>query len=145
MFKTGISLFFISAFIGCRSQQPQTTILSRNDSTTLLLEANQNVFLKREQINLTFERIIEDSRCPEGVQCVWDGVAAVELTVVGTFTRPQTLSLATTDLPDKSYLKTVVFNGYSIRLDALTPYPSKICADSLTRKPTAQLTIKPIK
>jgi len=144
MFKTGISLVIISAFISCKSPL-HTSMLASSDSTTLLLEAKQNVFLEREQINLTFERIIEDSRCPEGVHCIWAGVAAVELTAMGTFTRPQTLNIATTNLPDKQYAKTVVFNGYSIRLDALTPYPSKIQTYNMPEKPKARLTIKPIK
>jgi hypothetical protein len=31
--------------------------------------------------NVTFEEVVEDSRCPEGVQCVWAGNAKVQLQI----------------------------------------------------------------
>lgn len=84
----------------------------------------ENKFLKEYQMNVTFSTISEDSRCPEGVNCIWAGVAVANVLVMGTSTRPVTLSLATTDNAGRNYFKSAEFNGYTISLAEVTPYPS---------------------
>jgi len=32
-------------------------------------------------VSITFEKVVEDSRCPEGVQCVWAGNAKIQVKV----------------------------------------------------------------
>ena len=44
-------------------------------------------------MNVTFKGVSEDSRCPEGAQCIWAGVALAQVEVMGTSTRPMTLNL----------------------------------------------------
>ena len=82
---------------------------------------------------ITFERIVEDSRCPADVMCAWSGRAVVALQVtaggevqtvkLGGFTddkgilRPQQPELDTT--------VTVAVAGYTVELLAVTPYPAK--------------------
>jgi hypothetical protein len=140
-------LLFVTAMLllACRSPRSTTGVVSTKDSTMLVLEEGQNLFLEREQMNLTFARLLEDSRCPEGVQCVWAGVAAVELTAMGTFTRPQTLVVATADLPDKGYAKAAVFHRYTFRLTELTPYPAQGDPERAAQKRKIKLTVKAVK
>ncbi|GHE33622.1 hypothetical protein [Sphingobacterium griseoflavum] len=122
-----IMVFFVFTMLyGCVSRRPiPPSDAKRQDSTTLVLKEGQTVFLEREQVNLTFNRVVEDSRCPEGVNCVWAGIGAVELTAMGTYTRPQTFILATEKNAKKNYEPSAVFNGYTYRLNALMPYPTQ--------------------
>ncbi|PWN70629.1 hypothetical protein C1631_011775 [Chryseobacterium phosphatilyticum] len=83
----------------------------------------ENKFLKAYQMNVTFKGISEDSRCPEGVNCIWAGVAVAQIQVMGTATRPMTLELASMDHPARNYHQSADFNGYTISLQEVTPYP----------------------
>ncbi|ASE62217.1 hypothetical protein FE904_11415 [Chryseobacterium indologenes] len=83
----------------------------------------ENKFLKAYGMNVTFKGISEDSRCPEGVNCIWAGVAVAQIQVMGTATRPMTLELASMDHPSRNYHQSTDFNGYMISLQEVTPYP----------------------
>jgi len=83
------------------------------------LKAGQQAALNVDQVVVSFVNIPEDSRCPSDVTCVWAGqVTAVLRVVVG----GQALG-------DKSLTQmagqpvSVAFNGYSLTLSAVNPYP----------------------
>jgi len=60
---------------------------------------------------------ISDSRCPIGVQCIWQGEAATVLTITGAGTaRPDTLKLNTAP-------KTVMYGDYRVTLVDVLPLP----------------------
>ncbi|KMQ70002.1 hypothetical protein ACM39_00265 [Chryseobacterium sp. FH2] len=103
----------------------------------------ENKFLKEAEMNLTFKGISEDSRCPTDVNCVWAGVAVANVEVMGLATRPAMLNLATTDNAGRNYFKTAEFNGYTISLVEVTPYPnSKEGVKALAGKYRIGITIK---
>lgn len=113
---------------GCKTQQPKMEETSPKTANTVInqsgmvyLKEGQTTFLKDKEMNITFKRVIEDSRCPEGMQCVWAGVLAVEVEIMGTYTRPQTFTLATTNLSEKNLTKTIQFNGYTITIASFSP------------------------
>lgn len=81
----------------------------------------ENKFLKDYEMNVTFKGISEDSRCPEGVACIWAGVAVAQIEVMGTYSRPTVLSLATSDNAGRNYRQSEVYNGYTISLEEVTP------------------------
>ena len=72
-------------------------------------------------MNVTFKKITEDSRCPENARCIWQGVATAEIELMGTYTRPATFSINDIDMPDKGYSRKIIFNGYQITLEHLSP------------------------
>lgn len=84
------------------------------------LKEGENKFVKELGMNVTFKKIVEDSRCPKDVNCVWEGVATAEIEVMGLETRPMTLRISTLTQGEK-YKKVQQFNGYNISLDQLTP------------------------
>ena len=84
----------------------------------------ENKFLPEYQMNVTFKNIAEDSRCPEGVTCVWQGAAVANIEFMGTTTRPMTIPLATTENAGRSYHKSALFNGYRISLVEVNPAPA---------------------
>ncbi|ASW72906.1 hypothetical protein IQ37_05485 [Chryseobacterium piperi] len=154
--KTILFSLGMLALTNCSAQKEKktTTNSSASASTTdtktmnkegdiMYFTEGENRFLKEYQMNVTFNTISEDSRCPEGVNCIWAGVAVANITVMGVATRPVTLSLATTDNPGRNYTQSAPFNGYTISLTNVTPYPTeKEGTKALSGKYKIGITIK---
>lgn len=62
---------------------------------------------------------VEDSRCPEGVDCVWAGDAKVKIKVTNNKGKSQTFELHTNLDP-----KAIKFDKYEIKLGEVTPRPA---------------------
>ena len=99
------------------------TKVTNKDGEIIYLNEGENKFLKEYQMNVTFKGISEDSRCPKDVTCVWAGIAVAQVEVMGTTTRPMTLNLASMDNKGRNYNKSAAFNGYTISLADVQPYP----------------------
>lgn len=96
-----------------------------NVNKTVELAEGETKFLADQKINIRFKNVVQDSRCPEGVNCIWAGAATVNIEVMSTTSRPMTLQLSTIYFPTKSYHKTENFNGLSFTLVKVSPYPSQ--------------------
>ncbi|WP_411811001.1 hypothetical protein ACLB9Y_12630 [Chryseobacterium scophthalmum] len=131
-----VGLSFIS-LINCNAQKETTKQTTTKQEATIVNETplkkegkiiyfreGENRFLQEFQMNVTFKNIAEDSRCPEGTQCVWAGVAVANVEFMSTTSRPMILQLSTAEVKGKDYHKTQSFNGYSISLKEITPYPT---------------------
>ena len=92
-----------------------------NKKGMIYLKEGENKFLKEYEMNVTFKRMVEDSRCPKDVQCIWAGNAIAEVEFMGTYTRPVTVRLSTTNDANKGYANSEKFNGYKITLEDVTP------------------------
>lgn len=99
------------------------TKVINKDGEVVYFSEGENKFLKEYQMNVTFKGISEDSRCPKDVNCVWAGVAVAQVEVMGTATRPMTLNLASIDNKGRNYSTSAEFNGYTISLVDVQPYP----------------------
>ncbi|HCA06656.1 hypothetical protein [Chryseobacterium sp.] len=118
---------------GCNAQKKaKTPDSAANTSGTkssvpkegvIYLNQGENKFLKEYDMNVTFKGISEDSRCPEGVNCIWAGVAVAQIEVMGTYTRPTVLLLASSDNAGRNYYMSQEFNGYTISMKEITPFP----------------------
>ena len=69
-------------------------------------------------LRVEFLGVVSDSRCPTGVQCIWEGDATVRLTVLSNGRR--TLELHTSARFDQE----AAFDGYLIALEGVDPQPS---------------------
>lgn len=67
-------------------------------------------------LRLELVEVLEDSRCPRGVQCVWAGRARIRLVAAKPGTRPAQLEVSLAG-------PTVRYLDYDIRLLALDPQP----------------------
>lgn len=76
--------------------------------------------IKGTRINICFDELIEDSRCPANMMCIWQGraVARFSFSVKG---KDHVLTLGTFDMPD--YSKDTVVSGYRVELVDVNPYP----------------------
>lgn len=86
------------------------------------VRAGRTVTLAGESLRLRFVRVTTDSRCPEGVDCVWAGNAEV-LIEVGAKNRrvSKTLRLNTNASPERPAEDK--YRTYTVKLVELKPYP----------------------
>lgn len=82
------------------------------------LQVNRQKSVAGGRLTVKFVSLVEDSRCPTDVNCVWAGNAKVQIKVTGRRGASKTFELNTNLEP-----KTVTFEGYEIKLEGLTPAP----------------------
>jgi hypothetical protein len=82
------------------------------------IRINQAVSFDRGRLKITFQGVPQDSRCPEGVNCVWSGNAELALSLVTADGRRARITL-NTHLDPREF----DFHGYRIKLISLTPSP----------------------
>ncbi len=82
------------------------------------LKINQEAAIEGEGLAVVFESVLEDSRCPEGVDCIWSGNAKIRIRSSKEKHAPAPIELNTNVGPkSSSYL------DYEIKLVALKPRP----------------------
>jgi hypothetical protein len=92
------------------SQVKQSPEPATND---VVLSVGQNV--KVGTLGITLDSIVEDSRCPSDVQCVWAGRVGVKLSLLNG-TKSESVNLS----PNQdAYL----FDNYSIKIVSVDPVP----------------------
>ncbi|SKC08238.1 hypothetical protein SAMN05660477_02886 [Soonwooa buanensis] len=126
--------------LSCEAQKKTTTSTSNSSSTSTSTSSQSTNTSGLKKVNIDmgdyqqiagtdlsikYNGIIEDSRCPEGMTCVWAGVAVAELEVMTPSSRPRTIQLATTEMESRGLKKSETVYGYDISLKTVSPYPSK--------------------
>lgn len=90
--------------------------LSIAEAKPVKVGLNKEIQVAGSKLRVRFVEIVEDSRCPADVQCIWAGNAKVRLRVnTGRGTEMVTLETMNSPL--------IVINGYSFKLTELTPVP----------------------
>jgi len=112
----------IYSLVSCTSQKNVNAY--GKEAESIDLSEGQQKLLKEYPLQIKFNRIVEESRCPEGVNCIWAGVAVAEVELTDKAAKPVILNLATTDMQAKGYQKSTNFNGYTIALQNVAPYPT---------------------
>jgi hypothetical protein len=72
-------------------------------------------------LTVGFQGVSEDSRCPTGVQCIWEGDAAVEVMLEKPPAAKATRALHTS----ARHGRELKYEGLKIRLTDLTPQPKE--------------------
>jgi len=81
------------------------------------LAVHQTAQISAEKISVTFQEVLEDSRCPVDVTCIWAGLAKVSLQVAVSG-QERELRLSTSP-PENS----AVFENYTFWLISVRPVP----------------------
>lgn len=89
----------------------------------LSLRQGQQKAIPASRIIVKFVSVIEDSRCPQGVTCIWAGVARIKLQLRKKGKPAQEFELNTNQMD-----KAITYEGYEIKLAALSPYPKSSTA-----------------
>lgn len=90
---------------------------SAQNSQQVTLRLNKQTSVMRNKLTIKFVSV-EDSRCPQDVDCVWAGNAKVTVKLTNSRGKSQTLDLNTNLQP-----RTIKFEGYEIKLGSVTPTP----------------------
>lgn len=69
--------------------------------------------------SVRFVEVVEDSRCPEGVECFWAGNAKIRVEISNEGEGAETLELNT------NMGEPAKFNGREVKLVSLTPHPKE--------------------
>jgi len=72
-----------------------------------------------EGLEITFEGVSEDSRCPRGTQCTWAGDAAASFTLQ----KPPAAMLQRTLHTNGRFERQIEIDGFVVRLEDVKPYP----------------------
>jgi len=85
--------------------------------TDISLFIGESVIIKDHGIKLKFVDVLDDSRCPSDVECVWEGTVSLMINI----------KYSRQDLGDfilnSSNLQKVSFMGYYVKFKELEPYP----------------------
>jgi hypothetical protein len=84
------------------------------------IRLGDSIWIQDERLKIDFQRVAEDSRCPEGVNCIWAGNGKIALRVTKARRRPATMMLNTMLDPKQSS-----YRGYEVKLVKLEPHPKK--------------------
>lgn len=84
---------------------------------TFTLGVGKQKTAKKSRLKIKFIEVIEDSRCPIGVDCIWAGNAKIKVQITGS-KRSQIFEFNTNLGP-----KGDIFDGWAITIENLTPYP----------------------
>jgi hypothetical protein len=114
---------------------PIAPVVSATLGKAFELQVGQAATLTAEDLNITFDSITEDSRCPVNVGCVWEGRATVVITISknGRTHGTPALSLYGLNRPTEESTKSVP--GYLISFVKLDPYPVYV---ETTKTPSSQ-------
>jgi hypothetical protein len=120
-------LICASIFFGaCAGKKQQTKDVSiQKDMVTASLDSsfqlkhNQTAIIESEELTIQFTDVVEDSRCPVGVECVWPGQARIELEIKQKDEEPDKITLISLAGQDELAVRQV--NNYFIRLLKVEP------------------------
>ncbi|HYL65792.1 MAG TPA: hypothetical protein VEU72_01410 [Nitrosopumilaceae archaeon] len=86
------------------------------------LKINQTAYLKSENLKITLLNI-QDSRCPSGVVCVWEGVAKAWVNIL--YDNQNLGNFNLTSKNSQSGLGVLQFKNHALELVDVEPYPQK--------------------
>jgi hypothetical protein len=104
-------VFFLScaSAMYTRQSQPQNVTLA----------IGQSVNVPNTGLTVSFQEVVEDSRCPTGVTCIWAGDASVRITIKTQDGSPSSYTLHTNAQP-----REVEHANYRVQLASVAPHPS---------------------
>lgn len=73
----------------------------------------------KDKLALRFLDMVEDSRCPRDVQCIWAGNAKIKVQISKPGGQPKIFEMNTSLDP-----QSILVEGYTIKLIGLTPEPA---------------------
>jgi hypothetical protein len=120
--KKHLLLFFLFiAAIGYSQDQPVEV-----PKIVVKIELGKTVTFKKATV--TFLKVVEDSRCPSDVNCIWEGQAIVLVALTETGKEAQQVELLYGKRKNSTLFSS---EGYSLKGMSLNPYPSSANDDKM--------------
>lgn len=121
---------FVLTFSSSAAQPQRKVIVLKQE---FKLKIGESARAPREGLQIEFDSVAEDSRCPKDVNCVWAGNAKILLKVKKDAAKPASVELNTNTNP-----KTFRYLEYELRLEELKPYPQ---SDARTKTSDYEVTL----
>jgi hypothetical protein len=83
------------------------------------LRPGKQVTIGDAKLKIRFVSVVEDSRCPKGVDCVWQGNAKARFELIATGKRRASIVMLNTGVAPKER----AFSGYTVKLARISPEP----------------------
>lgn len=112
-------LFLLLASLGGASQDPSAST-GAPLGEEFRMKIGQRVTIKGQKLSIKFSAVRDESRCPTGVQCVWEGNAVVVVEVSKKKKNVVQAMLNTNASIKPNHLE---YRGYTIKLAGLNPHP----------------------
>lgn len=117
-FKLLIFVPVLLLMSNCKTQSQTQT----SGDNTLTIGINEKTTIPNSKISLEFKEIVEDSRCPVDVTCVWEGIAIVNMDATNG-NQKTNFQISNQNLEDKNITRSISVSGYKITWQQLKPQP----------------------
>ena len=108
----------IAILVAACTRAPLSATQSVALGDSFAIKVGQSVMFAGEGLELAFETVVSDSRCPRGVQCIRAGEATIRIAVEKAPNARASFELLTTPSRNEA-----TYSPYSIRLLGVNPYP----------------------
>jgi hypothetical protein len=117
----GLSILILS----CDNLRITAIEARRGEELQVRLKEGEDVLFVPDNVRITFTRMMEDSRCPADVVCVWPGLAIVRVDVSAPNQNTPLLLFIPGQVRTPYRRNQLEAEGFSITLLQLDPYPSR--------------------
>lgn len=121
-YKLIASFSILVLMSSCKTQNTETNSEKEINNNSITLDLSKSSKIPKSNITLQFKEITEESRCPVDVNCVWEGIAIINIEGIAGKEKKD-FQVATRDFPPKNVTNTFVFSGYKFILTELKPQP----------------------
>jgi hypothetical protein len=120
-----LAIVVVLALVGCRSNHVAGAGPLEFDLNEVFpLGGGQEATINGEGLRVRFNEVLEDSRCPKRVECVWTGQARIAVRV-NDHGDPSTVEFNTNPAPGQN-MQLVRVGEHTVALWSLDPYPDDI-------------------
>jgi len=102
------------------TSQPIAFATDQDTASQIVLAPGDVSHIPETDLTIAFEAVAEDSRCPTGQTCMWEGDAVVRLRIEKPGAAPSTLTLHTGGPGERE----ADSDGVNVRLVDVRPYPA---------------------
>jgi uncharacterized lipoprotein NlpE involved in copper resistance len=114
------------ALMGCQNaKEARADDVEFNLNEAFALAGGQDATIAGETLRIRFDEVLEDSRCPVRVTCVWSGQARIGVVAQDAEGTPKTLTFNTNPAPDQN-AQTAQVGDYVITLLSLEQYQATV-------------------
>ena len=101
----------------------QKDVVEASLDSSFQIKHNQTAIIESENLSIKFVNVVEDSRCPVGVKCIWAGQAEIEVEIKHKDKEPEKIVLISQ--AGREELAETQVDDYLIRLLKVEPSRQK--------------------
>lgn len=94
-------------------------ISAQTQKNSIKLKPNEEKKIENSDVKVKFLSVIEDSRCPEGANCIWAGNAKIKIQLSCNNNKEEF------EINTNVGAKGATFDGYAVNLTSLSPVPKQ--------------------